>query len=787
MPGDLDPEVLDHWETACQWHFLKISLADELQVATVASRLEDPRLQVWYEASHDHYHSLKFDVFLQLMRDTWLPRNWECLLKDKILALHQEKRSFWDWANEVQAKAKLLMKTVETISKHDVKQHSQAHANKDLKCLIRSPKYRSDLAAHTSFQQWLLAVKALNEEHIKNDKRVQVAIAEAVAKVKAPPNKTSNLSITRVATISCTVNAPAGTENKLPCLTEAERRLLRENDGCYKCRRPFVKHVSTTCPYGFPDTTNYKPVTEATIRTAKNQKPVIAAVVEEEEEDKENIVAAVLPSRTTVYDSVSESDSKYIELFTLPSLYWNCLLDGPLLPLPISVDALIDPGSHTVLVSSSLVDQTGLCRYRLPKPKKIRQALEANKEIVCELYEYVHLRVKSHDSRFWSIGIPVCIFPCKTPNIILGLPLLKVNKINVHSNERTAIHKTLRYDLLNPTGVPGRAVPPRNMSPGERWSRVVAAMHSMIDQLCARLEQQQADVDRRTHTPQYDPQPAIQMRIEQLERLQWLPDKDAELKLQYADRFPADIPHTDELPTDVYHAFRLKDPNKVIASRVYPCLRKYQQAWRALLQQHLDAGHIRPLSSEYTSPGFIIPKATALPRWVNDYRKLNDNTVADQFPLPRIDDILADCAKGKIWGKINVTNTFFQMRVYPEHVKYTAVNTPFGLYEWLVMPMGCRNAPPTHQMRMMAALRPLIGKTCHVYLDDIIIWSQDDNEHRCNIATVMEALRAAKLFCSLKKTQLFCDKIDFLGHQILQRGIEADQSKVDRIGNWPRP
>ena len=84
-----------------------------------------------------------------------------------------------------------------------------------------------------------------------------------------------------------------------------------------------------------------------------------------------------------------------------------------------------------------------------------------------------------------------------------------------------------------------------------------------------------------------------------------------------------------------------------------------------------------------------------MPRWVNDYRELNDNTVADKFPLPRIADILADCGKGKIWGKLDMTNAFFQTKVHPDHIKYTAVRTPFGLYEWVVMPQGCRNAPST--------------------------------------------------------------------------------------------
>lgn len=233
----------------------------------------------------------------------------------------------------------------------------------------------------------------------------------------------------------------------------------------------------------------------------------------------------------------------------------------------------------------------------------------------------------------------------------------------------------------------------------------------------------------------------------------------------------------------------MKDPNKIIARRQYSCPRKYQEAWHTLLQQHLDAGRIRPSSSQYALLAFIIPKADlkVLPQWVNDYRELNANTIPDNHPLPHVDDILANCAKGKIWAKIDMMNAFFQTHVHLDDVHLTAVTTPFGLYEWLVMPMGCRNALATHQRRMCAALRPFIGKICHVYLDDIIIWSSSVAEHLRNVEKILQALREHSLFCSPKKTDLFCTSLQFLGHIILAKGIEADPSMVEAVTKWPIP
>ncbi len=122
-----------------------------------------------------------------------------------------------------------------------------------------------------------------------------------------------------------------------------------------------------------------------------------------------------------------------------------------------------------------------------------------------------------------------------------------------------------------------------------------------------------------------------------------------------------------------------------------------------------------------------------------------------------------------------------------EDIPLTAVNTPWGLYKWVVMPMGIKNALAIHQRQVTNALRPWIGKICHVYLDDIIIWSQTLVEHKANVETILCALRDNKLYCNLKKSQLYCKQLNFLRHHVSANGIEADEGKADRIQNWPPP
>ncbi|SCV73498.1 BQ2448_7424 [Microbotryum intermedium] len=159
-----------------------------------------------------------------------------------------------------------------------------------------------------------------------------------------------------------------------------------------------------------------------------------------------------------------------------------------------------------------------------------------------------------------------------------------------------------------------------------------------------------------------------------------------------------------------------------------------------------------------------------MPRWVNNYRILNAATVPDCTPLPLPDKIF-----------------FFQTKMAEEDIPKTMVATPWGLFEWVVMPMGLSNAPATHQRRVNEALSNLIGKSCFVYLNNITIFSNTIKEHQTHVREVLEALRWADLYCLPKKTELFMTSCDFLGHVISRNRITADQSKVDHIVEWPHP
>ena len=339
------------------------------------------------------------------------------------------------------------------------------------------------------------------------------------------------------------------------------------------------------------------------------------------------------------------------------------------------------------------------------------------------------------------------IAPSQCAPVILGLPFLAYNNIVIDHTLCTAIDKCSNFNILHPTPPPVPKPPRRKLKQFfEDLKQDRKLLVAELNMVCA--ERRFLLEHKFEKAKPVDIVAAVRMRVEALNNEEQLNRLSDAVKEKYKDVFSL-IPSLDDLPTDIYCRIQLKDTHKTFATHSYSTPRKYKEAWSTLIQQHLDTGSIHPSNSPHASPAFLVPKTDnlALPHWVNNYRMLNSNTVTDAHPFPRVDDILADCAKGKIWSKMDMTNSFFQTCVHPDDVHLTTVTTPLGLYEWLAMPMGLRNSPAIHQ-HMTAALRDLLGKICHIYLDDIIIWSNDVAEHTRHIALVMAALCKARLYCN---------------------------------------
>lgn len=148
----------------------------------------------------------------------------------------------------------------------------------------------------------------------------------------------------------------------------------------------------------------------------------------------------------------------------------------------------------------------------------------------------------------------------------------------------------------------------------------------------------------------------------------------------------------------------------------------------------LDQNIIQPSSSPWNSPLWVVPKksdASGKKKWrvVIDYRKLNEQTIGDSYPLPNISDILDQLGHSKYFSTIDLTSGFHQIKMDPEDADKTAFSTPSGHYQYLRMPFGLRNAPATFQRLMNNVLSGLQGNRCFVYLDDIVVHADTLENH----------------------------------------------------------
>jgi hypothetical protein len=217
---------------------------------------------------------------------------------------------------------------------------------------------------------------------------------------------------------------------------------------------------------------------------------------------------------------------------------------------------------------------------------------------------------------------------------LLGLPFLTANQILVDFASCTAIDKCCNYDLLNP--------------PARKPNRVVVSERQERNK--KKLLKKEFDVvllelisvcrDRLTEgkcVPEYikplNVAALVKDRIELLAFQEKIGTSESELLAEFRHVFKP-LPHVDKLPTNVTARIKIKDAEQTIKTWTYGCPRKFRDAWQTLIQQHLNAGHIQPSSSPHASPMFIIPKSnpSILPRWVNDYRQLNRNMIADSHP-----------------------------------------------------------------------------------------------------------------------------------------------------------
>ena len=257
--------------------------------------------------------------------------------------------------------------------------------------------------------------------------------------------------------------------------------------------------------------------------------------------------------------------------------------------------------------------------------------------------------------------------------------------------------------------------------------------------------------------------------------------------LPFADVFSKAA--SDKLPPhrSYDHHIHLEGNNNLGYSPLYSQTTEELKLTKQYLLDNLDKGFIVPSQAPYASPVLFVKKPNGGLRFCIDFRKLNNLSKKDRYPLPLIDETLARLNRAKVFTKLDIRQAFHRIRMDPESEDLTTFRTRYGSYKCKVVPFGLTNGPATYQRYMNDMLLDYLDVFCTAYLDDILIYSENELEHQEHVEKVLARLRAAGLQADIKKCEFSVKRTKYLGFIISTHGIEVDPDKVAVIKDWRPP
>jgi hypothetical protein len=182
-----------------------------------------------------------------------------------------------------------------------------------------------------------------------------------------------------------------------------------------------------------------------------------------------------------------------------------------------------------------------------------------------------------------------------------------------------------------------------------------------------------------------------------------------------------------------------------------------------------------------------VEKKDGIKRMCIDYRSLNDVTIKNKYPLPRIEDLFDQLRGVSVFSKIDLRSGYHQLRIWPSDIPKTTFITKYGLYEFTVMSFGLTNAPAYFMYLMNSVFMDYLDKFVVVFIDDILIYSQNEQEHEEHLRKVLQRLRDGQLYAKISKCEFWISDVLFLGHIINREGLVVDPKKVTAILDWKAP
>ena len=634
--------------------YLELTDTDIAKRTRIASTYLEGIAKIWYITKYSETELPSLEGFLKAFKDYFLDGDSAVNAAHRIENDTQGKRTVAEYSQQFN----LHLSEVSETSKNDV-DWKRRHYLRGL-----NPDVHLAIAPHVVD---VTDIDALTKKAMATEKAVQIAKALQATTMKMSP------STIRPSTIRPSMSSPSTAHHtglssesttKRKKITDAERKYLDENHGCYFCRKLNAGHFSRDCP----DLAKY-----------------LAKRALEEAKDGADFKVKKESVNTLSYIVESNSDSEPYSCSSVPTIKIATTIENTELP-----SSLVDCGATANLISSDIVEEHTISTHptspiRVHEPMNSKGVL-VSKKVISKV---------GIPSESWESTKPAefLVAPLREHDVILGMPFLATENVLIDPAHGKVIlppevnGKEESDDEEDDGKFDGNQVTMRSICPKVVTLKPTPPKFDWI----AALKTFDATLGNESSKPSSPTKNPISVT------------KATELNEKYiyefsdvfSDKLPNKLPH----PDAPRHRIVFDDNKMTVNGRMFRLPTRYWSKMMEFLEEHLKAGRIRPSSSHIASGTWMIPKEdpNVMPRVVHDYRAVNGNTVKDHTPLTRQDDIIEKLANAVVRGKIDLICAYYQILMEEADIHKIAFKTPFGLYEWLVMPQGLCNAVATFQ------------------------------------------------------------------------------------------